>query len=315
MALAVACSGPPETAQPVFEGASSAALLEENAARVHIRLDGEPFTTLRFEDEWDKPFLYPLRTVSGIVISRGYPVEPREGEEQDHDWHRGIWWGHGEINGHDFWRELGRDKTGIIVPASEVTFGVDQRQAKIVAPLALKTAQQEIIGSVREEFAFSKTGLLGIIDATITIRADKGQALTFGDTEDGGFGMRLSDEFRQDRGAVLINSEGQRDTENIWGRSAKWVDYSTTMEGKPVGVAMFDHPSNLRHPTRWHARGYSLCAANPFALGDFTGDQSNDGSYTVEQGDALTLQYRVVIHEGPITPEQIEKLYGEYAGQ
>jgi hypothetical protein len=311
--LAAACSGPPESGQPVAKGKNADTLLEERAARIHITLEGQPFTTFRFEQEWDKPFLYPLRTASGTVVSRGYPVEPRQGEEQDHSWHRGIWWGHGDINGHDFWRELGRGKTGVIVPASEVTYDEENGQARIAAPLALKTPQDEIIGTVREEFAFSKAGSLGIIDATMIIHADKGQALTFGDTEDGGFGMRLADEFRQDRGAVLINSEGQKDTENIWGKPAKWIDYSTTIEGKPVGVAMFDHPSNPRHPTRWHARGYSLCAANPFAVGDFTGDESNDGTYTIQQGESLTLRYRVVIHEGETTPQQIEHLYGEFA--
>ena len=31
-------------------------------------------------DEWDKPFLYPIKTVSGKVLSRGWPLEPREGD-------------------------------------------------------------------------------------------------------------------------------------------------------------------------------------------------------------------------------------------
>jgi hypothetical protein len=311
--LTVSCSGPAETEAAPETGAAAAVSFEQGAEQIQVLIDGQPFTTFRYEEKWDKPFLYPLRTASGMVISRGFPVEPREGEEQDHDWHRGIWYGHGEINGHDFWRELGRDKTGILVPLSAPTYETNGSQGRLSAELGLQTSQKEIIGTVREEFAFSEADSNRIIDVTITVRADKGQALKFGDTEDGGFGMRLADEFRQDRGAVLINSEGQKDTENIWGKPAKWIDYSAAIGGKHAGVAMFDHPSNLRHPARWHARGYSLCAANPFALGDFTGEESNDGSYTVEQGEALTLRYRVVVHEGEMTPERIEQLYGEFA--
>lgn len=74
--------------------------------RVNVFVNGEEFTSFHYEDKWDKPFIYPLRTASGLVISRGYPVEERPGEHSDHIWHRGIWWGHGDINGVDFWREL-----------------------------------------------------------------------------------------------------------------------------------------------------------------------------------------------------------------
>jgi hypothetical protein len=298
------------------EAQKAAALsFAQGAGQIHLLRGGQPFTTFHHEEKWDKPFLYPLRTASGVVISRGYPVATREGEEQDHAWHRGIWYGHGDVNGHDFWRELGRDKTGTIIPLSAPVYQVNAEAATLTAELGLQTAQGEIIGTLREEFVFSKADTLRLIDATIVVRADRGQALRFGDTEDGGFGMRLADEFRQDHGATLLNSEGQKDTENIWGKPARWIDYSATIEGRPAGVAMLDHPSNLRHPTRWHARGYGLCAANPFALADFTGDKSNDGSYTVQPGDTLTLRYRVVIHEGETTPEQIEQLYRQFGGQ
>ena len=125
--------------------------------------------------------------------------------------------------------------------------------------------------------------------------------------------MRLADAFRQDRGAVLRNSEGQEGTEGIWGQAARWVDYSTAIDGKHVGVAIFDHPSNLRHPTRWHARGYSLCSANPFGTGSFTGHKSNDGSHTVPEGETIAFRYRMILYEGRKAPEQIERLYGQYA--
>ena len=65
-----------------------------------------------------------------------------------------------------------------------------------------------------------------------------------------------------------------------------------------AGVGLFDHPSNLRHPTRWHARGYSLNAANPFALKSFTKDPAADGGYTLSAGSNLRLRYRAVIYEG-----------------
>jgi hypothetical protein len=82
----------------------------DSSGRVDVTLDGKPLTAFHYDLKWDKPFLYPIRTVSGQVISRGWPVESRPGEQQDHAWHRGIWYGHGDINGEDFWREK-PDKT------------------------------------------------------------------------------------------------------------------------------------------------------------------------------------------------------------
>lgn len=316
--LSSACSGGPAENEPAAKGApesAAAVSFERGALQIQVLLGGKPFTTFHYEEKWDKPFLYPLRTASGTVISRGYPLEPREGEERDHDWHRGIWYGHGDVNGHDFWRELGRDKTGRIVPVSEPTYQVHGDQGTLTTEFGLQTVKQEIIGTLREDYTFSKSDSAIVIDATIAIRADRGQALRFGDTDDGGFAMRLADAFRQDHGAVLLNSEGQTGTENVWGKPAKWIVYSSTMEGKQVGVAMFDHPSNLRHPSRWHARGYSLCSANPFGLASFTGDKSNDGSYTLPEGEITTFRYQVIIHEGGITPEQIERLYNQFAGR
>ena len=278
-------------------------------------MDGEPLTAFHFGREWDKPFLYPLRTVSGTVVTRGYPIEPRDGEERDHDWHRGIWYGHGDINGHDFWRELGRDSTGMIVALSQPVFESDEGSGSIEAELGFLSSDGELQGTLIQRFGFSVAARAVRIDAELTFRADQGNDLRFGDTEDGGFAMRLADEFRQDRGATLLNAGGLSGTENIWGQEARWVDYSCVVSDQPAGVAILDHPSNLRHPSRWHARGYSLCSANPFGLSDFTGDAGADGSYVVPGGESLTLRYRVVIHEGGTTAAEIERWFREFASE
>ena len=91
------------------------------------------------------------------------------------------------------------------------------------------------------------------------------------------------------------------------------MDYSAVVNGVHCGIAIFDHPDNLRHPTRWHARGYGLCAANPFALRSFTGSSEVDGSYTLPAGESLRLRYRVVIHEGQLDRQRLESLYRDYA--
>lgn len=313
LALALTACGSSEQAAPEAANSpgSQAAAVEFTAGDnvIVVNVAGTPFTEFHFEEKWDKPFLFPLRSASGTLVSRGWPVDPRPGEEQDHAWHRGAWWGHGDINGQDFWRELGREKTSLLVPQSPPVASGDT----LTVTLGMQTPDKKLLGTVVEEFTFSGGEAQRAIDAKIEIRADQGVALTFGDTDDGGFGFRLADEFREDHGAVLINSNGEQGTDNIWGKNAKWIDYSAVMDGTKIGVAVFDHPSNFRHPTGWHARGYSLASANPFAERSFTRDKSKDGSHTIPAGESLTFRYRLLIHEGEADSHQIESMFQEYA--
>jgi hypothetical protein len=260
--------------------------------------------SIHFGEQWDKPFLYPLRTVSGLVLSRRYPVETVPGEQTDHAWHRGLWYGHGNINGHDFWRELGPQKTARLVPLAPPR----RRRGGLELATAMQTAAGDTIGEITQRYAVRDRGPLRFLDVHIRVRGAAGRSLTFGDTDDGGFGFRLSDAFREDRGARLRNSEGGEGTKAIWGKAARWVDYAAVIGGVPAGVAVFDHPSNLRHPTQWHARGYSLCAANPFAARSFN-KSAPDGAFTLPPDRVLDLRYRVLIHEGPCEPDRIETLY------
>ena len=295
------------------EAPGRAVRFEQRDAVVAVSIGGRPFTAFHYEEEWDKPFLHPVRDVKGATISRGYPLEIIEGESNDHRWHRGIIYGHGLINGIDFWRERGGN--GRIVPKSSPKYSVAGGKGSIVCELTLKPPAGEPIGSLKEEFTFFEQDTNRFIDARITILADAGTDVTMGDTEDGGFGFRFRDEFREDRGATLLNSDGLVGTDNIWGKRARWVDYSTVVEGRTVGGAIFDHPENPRHPTYWHARGYGLCAANPFGLHDFLGDDTQDGSMTIPAGEQVVFRYRVVIHQGDAQEADVEGLYGEYASR
>lgn len=262
-------------------------------------------------DDWDKPFLYPLRTVNGRNLSRRHPVESLPGENTDHAWHRGLWYGHGSINGFDFWRELGRDKTARLVLQGQ------PRASKnaVEAAFAMRPPHGDSIGVIRQRYAVTDQGAIRRIHATIQIEANQKVPLTFGDSDDGGFGFRLSDHFREDRGGRLRNSEGLETTKNVWGKAARWVDYAATIDGSPAGVAVFDHPANLRHPSQWHARGYSLCAANPFASRSFSKNTGPDGAYTLPAGHTLKLQYVVEIYEGVRSPADIEASYLAWAAK
>ena len=104
------------------------------------------------------------------------------------------------------------------------------------------------------------------MDFEITLKASNGE-LTFGDTKEGTMAVRLAETMRLKGKAGqghIVNSAGVRDGQT-WGKRAEWCDYYGPVEGRTVGIAIFDHPKNPRHPTWWHVRDYGLFAANPLA--------------------------------------------------
>jgi hypothetical protein len=75
-----------------------------------------------------------------------------------------------------------------------------------------------------------------------------------------------------------------------------------------------DHPSNLRHPTWWHARHYGLFTANPFGQGHFEKDApDNAGDYVIENGESLTFRYRTIFHKGSAEGAGIAKAWEEFS--
>ena len=134
------------------------------------------------------------------------------------------------------------------------------------------------------------------MDFDVTLTA--AEKVTFNDTKEGTFAIRLATELEEKHSGKMRNAEGAIGEKNVWGKRSPWVDYAGTVGGEQLGVAIFDHPTNPRHPTYWHSRSYGLFAANIFGVRDFESDKSKDGKLELEAGKSLRFRYRVVIHPG-----------------
>ena len=111
----------------------------------------------------------------------------------------------------------------------------------------------------------------------------------------------------------MMNAEGATGERAIWGKRSQWVDYYGHVDDEDVGVAVLDHPDNLRAPTYWHARAYGLLAANPFGVRQFTRDRRQDGAYTIPARASLVLRYRVLIHHGNPLQAGVADMYRRFA--
>jgi hypothetical protein len=287
------------------------ATFSESPGRIQVSIAGKPFGALYCAREQDKPFFFPLRTSAGIVVTRGWPVEPAPGDSTDHPHQRGLWWAHGLTNGIDFWTN--GPKTGRYELKS--TPKADSKTGTIRADLEMAGPDKQVIGSLVEEYRFAAQGTNRIVDVHIQILADRGIPVKLGDTREGVMGVRVCEELNESRGATLLNSEGGIGEKQIWGKRAKWVDYSGKVQGEVAGVAMFDHPSNPKFPTFWMARGYGLLAANCFGESEFTGDKTRDGSLTIPAGGKMDFHYRVVVHLGDAKAAGVGKLFDAWAAR
>jgi hypothetical protein len=168
-----------------------------------------------------------------------------------------------------------------------------------------------IVGSdVRTMTIHNRPSSERIMDFDVEVRATHGE-MVMGDTKEGSMALRLAPTMRL-KGEVaqghIVNSEGVKDGET-WGKRAKWVDYYGPVNGKPVGVAIFDHPENPRHPTWWHVRDYGLFAANPFGVHHFERKDAGTGNLTIKKGESLQWIYRFYFHRGDAATGQVGHRY------
>ena len=287
----------------------SGIVFEQSRDRVNILVNGEPFTSYYFLG-YKKPIFFPLRSASGRVVTRGYPmVDDVPGESRDHPHHTGVWFAHGDVNGIDFWSES--SGSGSIKHRkfhrveSGPKIGVLESSNDWIS-----LSGDRILTEIREVRVYSRYRVR-VMDLTFQLIASDG-AVTFGDTKEGTFGMRLAQSFTEKAGLVIQNSQGSKGEAECWGKPARWVDYSTRIDRDFLGVAILDHPQSFRHPTHWHARGYSLFAANPFGLHDFYNDDKKDGRYVLSQGQSIQFRYRVYIYSGNAGQARIEKEYNAF---
>ncbi len=283
------------------------------ADRLRVEIQGKLFTEYFFSNV-PRPYCYPLIGPGEAPMTRNWPMKDVPDEEHDHLHHRSLWFAHGAVNGRDFWTE--QKHFGKIVHDKFVTVESGKKSGVIKTANRWVAADGTVVCTDVRTLRIYDLGLAGerMVDFDITITASNGP-LTFGDTKEGTMAVRLAETMRL-KGKVghghIVNSEGVRD-DQTWGKRADWCDYSGPVDGQTVGIAMFDHPQNPRHPTWWHVRDYGLFAANPFGEHDFEHLANKAaGDLTVPAGESLTFRYRFYLHTGDEKQAGVAAKYREY---
>jgi hypothetical protein len=310
--------------------------------RVDVTIDGQPFTSYIYPASLQKPVLYPIRSAGGTLVTRGYPLEPRPGERADHPHHVGHWFNHGDVNGYDFWGHsdetpaANKPKMGTIVHKAIVkaSSGRDRGELDVKADWTIPDGSTLL----REDTTFYFSGGQGrrTIDRVTTWTATD-KPVTFGDTKEGAFGIRVARALEQpsQERAVFIDAKGAKEAaprvdnagvtghylgsdgktgDAVWGTRGPWMALMGVVEGRAITIAILDHPSNYGHPTYWHARGYGLFAANPLGQQGYDPKQPKR-TFTLEPGKSVTFRHRILVLDGERTGEQMNKEQAAFASE
>lgn len=304
--------------------------------QINVLYNDQLLTAYYYADSLKKPVLYPINTLSGITVTRGFPIAPREGEPVDHPHHIGLWLNYESVNGLDFWNHStatpykNRSHYGTIVHDGVVKTEANKTSATLEVTARWINKTETILLRESTRYVFSVEDENFIIDRITTLDA-LNEDVHFNDVKDGFLAIRVARELQHpsDKPEIFVDSKGNPTTvaainnegvsgeyvsseslkgNAVWGTRARWVSLVGTMNKQPVSITIFDHSKNVGYPTYWHARGYGLFAANPLGQKVFS-EGKTKLNFMLKKNESVTFRYRIVIRSGSeLTIPDIESL-------
>ncbi len=293
-----------------------------------FRAAGSEAATYRFGGNLAKPILWPLMAPNNKEITRDWPMgPPRSGLlAEDHPHQKSAWFTYGDvipegmeikhkhkgIEGIDFWAE--GPGCGRIVCVGTSDYHKESDHCGVTTRNEWRDADgAKIMDEVRTIRFFNyENARLFIVESDLYASV---VPITFGDTKEGAFGVRVAHSLREDnRGKGRItNAEGKIGEKQCWGRISAWCDYSGPVDGETVGIALFAGPNNPL-PSCWHSRAYGLMAANPFGRAksgfpDMKDKNDKKDLVHLKKGEHLALRYGIFLHMGDVKQGKVAEAY------
>lgn len=279
---------------------------------IRFVMDGREKASFRFGQGLPKPYMHPLRGPTGAELTRyGHP-----NPQSNHDHHRAIWFGHqfvrvkqaadgGTVEERNFWEEPPK-ASDVKIRHTRVLALQDGMDFAAAAVEALWWAGGRALLRQTTIYALSPIdGTRHAMDVQVELTSAGGNMIELGKSNFGLMGVRVAKSLsEQFGGGRMLNSEGAVGEPAIFGKPARWVDYSgATAPGHIEGICYMDHPSNPRHPSAWHVRRDGWMIAS-ITLAD---------DWTIADGHPLILRYRLLAHAGIAEAPRLESSWKSFA--
>jgi hypothetical protein len=324
-------------------GIGPAAIAADSPSDVSIRVSDKSVSFLVGRDlvgvyhtgpDVAKPYFWPLNAPGQAVITRAWPMMPKQpGGSNDHVHQKSFWFCHGDVipegmalkhkikgvQGVDFWSEAKGHGRIVCVETGERK--TEKGHGQITTRNDWRTADGEtILNETRTIHLYNwDPARLIIFDIDLFANA---VPITFGDTKEGSFGVRINDAIREEVGSgrqrqkgpgKIENAEGKVGEKEVWGRPSAWCDYSGPIDGKTVGLAILTDPSNP-YPSCWHSRGYGLMAANPFGRqkAGFPAMAGRTDLVKLGKGEHLKMRFGILLHPGDAKEGKVAEYYERF---
>lgn len=275
--------------------------------QVSFKLDGAEKLRWNFGSDYPGPFFFPVRGPSGAMLTRmGHPGAP------DHDHHRSVWFAHHNVEGQDFWSHSAK---GRIRQQQWYAYQNGDDEAVMAVRLSwtgedsAELLQQDLVAALR---AAGTTGEYEL-EIQSEFRPGRGRsATTLEQSNFGIFAVRVAASVSgYFGGGTIRSSEDATGEKQIFGKRARWVDYSgpvTVGSGsarttEQNGVAYLSHPSNDVMPPGWHVRedGWMTASASMYEPKQTTAEEP------------LLLRYVLYSHRDDCPRSRIEERFAEFS--
>ena len=276
-------------------------LIDQN--ELTISCDGRAVLIYSFRSVPAKPYVKILRSPSGVNILRDAP--------HDHLHHHGLMFAL-KVNGTDFWAETSSTGRQVHKSFQNVDVSVKDQNSEATFTSAIdwvEAASKKIILKEKRVLSLRQSKEVTLLTWNTILKTPRniGQVKIGGDHYFG-LGMRFLQSM--DKDGTFTNTDGKagkifRGTERL--TPANWCAYHALAGGKPVTVAMFDHPDNFK-PATW------FTMLEPFSYLSAT-LKYHERSFVLKSEDNLSLTYGIAVWDGKPEKAVIEQAYQNWLKQ
>lgn len=280
----------------------------EDKTTVSVLRGEQPLMRYRHTDVPMKPYVDQLFTPAGVQVLRDSP--------SDHKHHHALMFALA-ADGVDFWAEFpqsGLQKQRDIFKLVDETTSAGVLRSGFVAQLDWTGpgSDKTILRERREVCALDKVDSgATLIEWQTRLEAPPGKdKVTLTGEHYFGLGMRFLKSMDGGRFFYADDKAGEivRGDERL--TPTKWCAYTSKADGKPVTVAVFDYPKNIRFP----AKMFTMMTPFPYLAAT---ENVWKQPIVVEANKPLDLRYAVAVWDGEVGKTTVEKTYQswlKYAG-